>query len=359
MMVGLEVLDQLHLALGLAAAKGHHRQAELFGAVVRAQAAGEQAVAVAHMHHVAGSRTGRADAARHHAGPGVDVLQRVAHHRRLARGAAGGMDARAALARHGEHAERVAVAQVLLGGERKLRQVRQGLEVVRMHAGRVVLGLVDRRIGVGVRQRGFQALELQRAQLVDAGLLDRLQGEGFHGCLMLRGFGNHRALDLGALAAEQGNHLAALVGDFHVVDAVAPLKRLLDAFTGQHVAQMAGLEELDAAARGHRVLVVAVAGKGKGGVRQREDEAAVADLVAVQVQLAHRHAHDGAARLAADQLHAHGVLGGRIDGEHGLPDPARQVAGFFGRWRMEVCGHRHSPLNCAGRFSRKAITPSM
>jgi hypothetical protein len=57
------------------------------------------------------------------------------------------------LARHGEHAEGVAVAQVLLGGERELRQVGQVFRSVRMHAGRVELGLVDRRVGVGVRQR--------------------------------------------------------------------------------------------------------------------------------------------------------------------------------------------------------------
>jgi hypothetical protein len=172
-------------------------------------------------------------------------------------------------------------------------------------------------------------------------------------------FRNHRALDLRALAAEQGDHLATLVGDLHVVDAVPPAERLLDAFTGQHVAEVARLEKFDAAAGRHRVLVVAVAGKGKGGVGQREDEAAVADLVAVQVQLAHRHAHDGPAGLAADELHAHRVLGGGIDGKHGLADPACQVAGLFRRGRVAVGAHRHSPLNCAVRFSRKAITPSM
>jgi hypothetical protein len=74
MMVGPEVLDQLDLALGLPAAEGHHRQAQLLGAVVRAQPAGEQAVAVAHVHHVARPRAGGPDRARHHAGPGVDVF---------------------------------------------------------------------------------------------------------------------------------------------------------------------------------------------------------------------------------------------------------------------------------------------
>ena len=51
--VGLEVLDQLDLALGHAARHRHHGAAEPLGAVVRAEAAGEQAVAVDHVHDVA------------------------------------------------------------------------------------------------------------------------------------------------------------------------------------------------------------------------------------------------------------------------------------------------------------------
>jgi hypothetical protein len=149
--VGLEVGDQLHLPLGLSAAKGHHRQAQLLSAIVRAQAAGEQAVAIAHMHHVARPRAAGADAARHHVGPGVDVVLRVAHHRGLACGAAGRMDAHALLARHGKHAERVAVAQVLLGGEGELRQIGQAAAVVGVHARRIELGAVDGGVGIGVR----------------------------------------------------------------------------------------------------------------------------------------------------------------------------------------------------------------
>jgi hypothetical protein len=91
------------------------------------------------------------------------------------------VDARQLLARHGEHAEGVAVAQVLLGGEGKLRQVGQLLQVVGVHARLVELGLVHRRVGVGVGQRPLEPLQLQRAQLVDAGLLDRLQRKGLVG----------------------------------------------------------------------------------------------------------------------------------------------------------------------------------
>ena len=121
--VGLEINNQLHLLLGLAAAHRHHGAAQPLGAVMRAQAAGEQAVAVGHMHHVAGPPTCGADAARTQVGPGVDVVLRVADHRGLAGRARRCVDARDLRARHREHAERVVVAQVLLGGERKLGQV--------------------------------------------------------------------------------------------------------------------------------------------------------------------------------------------------------------------------------------------
>jgi hypothetical protein len=121
--VGLEVADQLHLLFGLAAAHRAPRCSPALGAVVRAQAAGEQAVAVGHVHHVAGAPARRADRARHQVGPAVDVAARVAHHGRLAGGARRGVHPHHLLARHGEHAERVVVAQVGLGGERELRQM--------------------------------------------------------------------------------------------------------------------------------------------------------------------------------------------------------------------------------------------
>src|SRR5262249_14887118 len=72
--VGLEVADQLDLLLGLAARHRDHRAAELFGTVVRAHAAGEQAVAVGDVADVPGAAAGRADGACDDVGPGVDVV---------------------------------------------------------------------------------------------------------------------------------------------------------------------------------------------------------------------------------------------------------------------------------------------
>jgi hypothetical protein len=78
--------------LGLAARHRDHRAAQALGAVVRAEAAGEQAIAVGNVHLVAlappAARIERATV-----GPGVDVVLRVADHGRLAGGAAGGMQA--------------------------------------------------------------------------------------------------------------------------------------------------------------------------------------------------------------------------------------------------------------------------
>ena len=75
MIVGLEVEDQLHLPLGHAARHRDHRAAEALGAVVRAEPAGEQPVAVGDVNDVAGPAAGGADRARHEVRPGVDVAR--------------------------------------------------------------------------------------------------------------------------------------------------------------------------------------------------------------------------------------------------------------------------------------------
>ena len=54
MMSGRKSVDQLHLAGGLPAGDGHHGAAQVFGAVMDAEAAGEQAVAMGDVEDVAG-----------------------------------------------------------------------------------------------------------------------------------------------------------------------------------------------------------------------------------------------------------------------------------------------------------------
>ena len=54
-----------------------------------------------------------------------------------------------------------------------------------MHACGIKLGFVNRRVVIRVMQGGLQTFELQDTQLVDAGFLNRLQGQGLgvHGSL--------------------------------------------------------------------------------------------------------------------------------------------------------------------------------
>src|SRR5690606_59619 len=68
-----EIADQLYLLPGLPPRHGNHRAAQTFGPIMRAQAAGEQAVAVSHMNDVARPPAARPDRAGHEIGPGVDV----------------------------------------------------------------------------------------------------------------------------------------------------------------------------------------------------------------------------------------------------------------------------------------------
>ncbi len=123
--VGLEVGDQLDLALGHAARHRHHGAPQPLGAVMRAQAAGEQAIAVDHVDQVARPAARGADRARADLGPDLDVGLGVADHGRLAGRARRGMDPRHLRARHGEHAERVVAPQVVLGGEREAARDRR------------------------------------------------------------------------------------------------------------------------------------------------------------------------------------------------------------------------------------------
>ena len=77
------------------------------------------------------------------------------------------MDAHALLARDGEHAEGIGVAQVGLGGEGKAPQVFEPAQIVGMDARRHAFGAIRRLVVVGVAQRAAQAFELQRAQGVE------------------------------------------------------------------------------------------------------------------------------------------------------------------------------------------------
>ena len=92
------------------------------------------------------------------------------------------MHAHDLLARHGEHAERIVGAQVVLHRERKLREIVERAQVLRMHAGGAEALAIVSDVLVGVPQRPLQALQLQGAQLVEARGFDGLE---FHGSVIM------------------------------------------------------------------------------------------------------------------------------------------------------------------------------
>ena len=179
--LGPEVRDQLHLAGRHPAGDGNGGGPEALDAVVRAQPAGEQAVAVGVVHLVTRPDARRAQRTRHQVGPYVDVARGVADDRRPARRARRRVDPPHLVLRHGEHAERVVLAQVGLGGGGELRQVREVAAVVGMHAGRVEKATVVRHVGVGAAQGLLQPRELQGPQLVDRHPLLGVEGVGRRG----------------------------------------------------------------------------------------------------------------------------------------------------------------------------------
>jgi hypothetical protein len=125
-------------------------------------------------------------------GPGVDVALRVADDGRLAGRAARRVDTGDPLARHGEHPVGVVVAQVLLGRERESGEVGQRPEIVRVDAGGVEAGAVMGNVVVGMPQRPFQALGLQRRDFVAAGGFDGVQAVFILSSLLNSAFSWHR-----------------------------------------------------------------------------------------------------------------------------------------------------------------------
>ena len=133
---------------------------------MRAEAAGEEPVAVGDLHDVVLRDSVHRHAARDAVRPDRDVLGRL--------GYADGLSGRARRAveavdlRHGRRSEpkRVLVAQVRLLHERELREVRERHEVARLDALFVAAAAEERDVLVFVGDEVLQFRELQLAQLV-------------------------------------------------------------------------------------------------------------------------------------------------------------------------------------------------
>ena len=109
-----EVFHEHDLPVGVAARSRNHRSAQALGAVVRAQAAGKEAVAVGDLNDVAAMQAAAGQAADDRRGPDVHIFLRVGDDDRLAGGSAGCVQADHVLHGAGEEAEGISVAQIAL-----------------------------------------------------------------------------------------------------------------------------------------------------------------------------------------------------------------------------------------------------
>src|SRR5262245_45020346 len=82
--VGAEISDQAHLPLGHSARHRYDGHAEPFGAIMKSNAASEQSITVRVLHQHARLAPGGAHAARHQAGPRVEIAPTVADYSGLA-----------------------------------------------------------------------------------------------------------------------------------------------------------------------------------------------------------------------------------------------------------------------------------
>ncbi len=122
---GPEVAHELQLQGRAAGADRHHHRPDPLGPVVEPEAAGEEAERRRHLHHVPRAHARRHEAARHHRGPLLHVGARVRVDDRVAGGARGHVHAQDAPGLGAGEAERIGVAQLVLGEERAARTSRR------------------------------------------------------------------------------------------------------------------------------------------------------------------------------------------------------------------------------------------
>ena len=117
---GLQVAHELDLPVGIAGGHGKGQGAYFMRAAIEARAAGEQAVAIAHLHHIAFIAASRHNGAGTAVFPQIQVMLGVESHYPTTSGAAGGLDAHCLLQGHSQQAIGIGVAKVGLGKEGQL-----------------------------------------------------------------------------------------------------------------------------------------------------------------------------------------------------------------------------------------------
>ena len=174
---GLEDAHELDLPLAAAGADGDDKGTELLRAVVQAEPAGEQPVAHHVLEHIPSTQPHHVETARHQLGPARDVARGVEDRGGQAGGAGRVMQAYHPILRHRQETEGVAVAQVLLAGQREAAQIIERVKRLRAQAEtcehlRIVLGLR------GLADAPAKAFELEGAEGIGGGGFDWVVGLG-------------------------------------------------------------------------------------------------------------------------------------------------------------------------------------
>ncbi len=147
------------LALGVAGRDGYRRASCCLGTIVGTEAAREEAIAIGNLRHIVRSAVGIPDATGEALSPEVQVMLCIGADGRYTGRAGGDMDLAHFGKRHGKHAIRIGIPQVLLRNEGSL------------------LHIIEAGDGIGIKARLVEALLVEGDLLVtlDGGLLDSLE----------------------------------------------------------------------------------------------------------------------------------------------------------------------------------------
>ena len=162
-----EIAHQHELLLGVAGGGWQHRAAEVLAAVVEAEAAGEESVAVGDLEDVLVSEPVHRERARGRVRPDLDVTLRVGDADGLAGRAGRAVEADDLLERSGGQAGRILVAEVRLFHEREPREILERDEIAGLDAFFVAACPEQGDAVIFVGDDGLELLQLKGPQLVD------------------------------------------------------------------------------------------------------------------------------------------------------------------------------------------------
>ena len=158
---GAHLAHHHNLALGIAGGHGDGHRAYGGGALMRAQAAGEQAVAVTHLHDIVPVRARAGERAGHHLGPHIHVVLGVAGNDGLACGAGGALNTHYVAQGAGQQPVGKLIAQIGLFSEGQLYDICQGIYILGLHALRVHALAVHGHVFINVLNDRLEPLSLE------------------------------------------------------------------------------------------------------------------------------------------------------------------------------------------------------